>query len=340
MTPDVRHAWLQKHPSPAAARGEFHWYPAGGDRELRASVVEQTRGVDAPAVFWQLAPGRVVWAQVFAAVAPTDGRRYAGLVLSIAEDARAPAVELLQRIACPAAEPWSEAPHAAPRLRAPAGSLEIAGIARALIGGGDAVVADSHDAALPERIASVERWMPARIANAARAGVWRSGAALPSWSGDRVAGVVAAAWRDPKSRAAQAWTLLCELAAARERTVDEIAAELGGADAGGISSPSALLTDDERAALGRDPVRDFTALLHAWGRGRLDASATAATLPARLADALALRVLAQLLADRDPRAPLTEARWHALLPAARRSMLFETAIRRAGSLRALEGIHA
>ncbi len=27
-----RDAWLQKHPSPVASRGEFHWYPDGVDR--------------------------------------------------------------------------------------------------------------------------------------------------------------------------------------------------------------------------------------------------------------------------------------------------------------------
>lgn len=386
----IRNAWLQKHPSPAATRGEFHWYPAEGDRELRTSFVERARGVDAPAVLWQLAPGRVSWARVFAAIAPDDGRRYAGMVLTIAEAAGATVEELLEALEVPEAAPWSEAVSAArgaaedaavstedaaggaevmrdagrgagvsamdvsrrrARVRrwsardaaatagaidtASAGELggdgrvsegEIAAIARALLAGGDAGLAEPDRAELPRLVASVERWMPADAKRRTRAGAWRIGSASPAM--DRVAGLVAAAWHDPASRAAQAWTLLCELAAAKERTVDEIAGELGAAD-----QPVAVLTDAERAALGE--ARDFAATLHAWGRGRLDAVASASTLASRLADAVALRVLARLVDGRDPRAPIAEARWHALLPASRRSMLLDAVARRAASLRSL-----
>ena len=63
----VRHAWLQKHPSPAANSGEFHWYPVGGDRDLRAELAERGHGIEPPAVLWGLAPGRVVWARAFGA---------------------------------------------------------------------------------------------------------------------------------------------------------------------------------------------------------------------------------------------------------------------------------
>jgi hypothetical protein len=123
--------------------------------------------------------------------------------------------------------------------------------------------------------------------------------------------------------------LLCELAAAQERTVDALAAELAAA----APPAAAALTDAERAVLGE--ARDFAGVLHAWGRGRLDGVASAATLPARLAEALALRVLACLMTDRDPRGPIAEARWHALLPAARRAVLLDTVVRRAASLRTL-----
>src|SRR5262245_2166376 len=109
MTIAIRHAWLQKHPSPAASRGEFHWYPPEEDRELRASFVERSRGVDAPAVLWQLAPGRASWARMFAATAPVDGRRYVGMVLTIAEGERAEPAELLEALEVPEAAPWSEA---------------------------------------------------------------------------------------------------------------------------------------------------------------------------------------------------------------------------------------
>ncbi len=370
----IRHAWLQKHPSPAAERGEFHWYPQGDDRELRASFVERSRGVDAPAVLWQLAPGRVSWARVFAATAPVDGRRYVGLVLTTVEAEGVAAAELLEVLEAPEAAPWTEASEpghtiAAPppdrRLararrwsargtaaaavddgvpvraeeagggraaaalggRADAGSpAEVAAIARALLGGGDAALAEPDRADLPRLAASVERWMPPSVVARPRVGAWRTGAAPQA--PDRVAGLIAAAWRDPGSRAAQAWALLCELAAARERTVDETAAELAA-----IEQPAAALTDAERAVVGEPP--DFAATLHAWGRGRLDAVPGAATLPARLAGVVALRVLASLIADRDPRGAIAEARWHALLPAARRAVLLEEVARRAASLRAL-----
>jgi hypothetical protein len=71
-----RHAWLQKHPSPLTSDGEFHWYPdvpQVGDRELRAGLVERVRGIEPPAVLWQLERGRVAWGQVFSATAPLDG---------------------------------------------------------------------------------------------------------------------------------------------------------------------------------------------------------------------------------------------------------------------------
>ena len=86
-----RHAWLQKHPSPLTSGGEFHWYPdvpQVGDRELRAGFVERVRGIEPPAVLWQLERGRVAWGQVFSATAPLDGRRYVGLVLSVVEGHR------------------------------------------------------------------------------------------------------------------------------------------------------------------------------------------------------------------------------------------------------------
>jgi hypothetical protein len=367
----LRHAWLQKHPSPAATRGEFHWYPPDGDRELRASFVERSRGVEAPAVLWQLAPGRVSWARVFAATAPTDGRHYIGLVLTTAEAEGASAADLLEALEVPAAEPWSCAsePESVtatvqrPRAHARRGAAtaaaemaalaaaaevaviarpllgenvpacwrvgspaEVAVIARSLLGGGDAVLAAPDRPDLARLVASVERWLPPAVAGWPRRGAWRRGASpqVP----DRVADLLAAAWSDPGSRAARAWTLLCELAAAKARTLDALAAELAQAE-----QPAAALTDAERAVLGE--ARDFAGILHVWGRGRLDAVASAATLPSRLADAVALRVLACLMADRDPRGPIAEARWHALLPEARRAVLLDTVVRRAASLRAL-----
>jgi hypothetical protein len=327
----VRHAWLQKHPSPAATRGEFHWYPEAADRELRAGFVERVRGVEPPAVLWQIEAGRVAWGQVFAATAPTDGRRYVGLVLTTVEGARSTA-ELLAAIEAPPPAPWCDGVAIGGARRRdderPPGAIrglvttrgDEAGVVRALLSGGAAAVADPARADLAPWMASIARVVPDR--GARRAGVLAVGA---SRAGDRVAELAAAAWREPGSRAASAWALLGELARARGETIDDVGAALDGFDA------SRALTDDERAVLGeRAGVIDT---LHAWGRGKLDGSASAATLPTRLADLVALRVVARLAAGEDARAAIAEARWHALLPARRRTALLAAVAARTASLR-------
>jgi hypothetical protein len=332
MTIALRHAWLQKHGSPAASRGEFHWYPAPGDHDLRSSFVQRSRGIDPPAVLWELAPGRASWAQAFAATAPSDGRRYVGLVLTIAEHAASTTGELLDAIALPAPVPWAPTPGpATDRPRQAADPREIAAIARALLSGGDGHVSDPTSRDLPARVASLEHWMPAGVSAGRRTGVWRVGP--DAGATDAVAELVAAAWRDPSTRAARAWRLLCELATASERSVDEVHAELAN------DASSTALTDEERAIVGAS--RDFTTVLHLWGRGRLDTTASSASLPARLADVVARRALACLIAGTDPAAAIAEARWHALLPAARRAALLDAVARHTASLRALvEGPHA
>jgi hypothetical protein len=325
MTANLRHAWLQKHPSPVASSGEFHWYPAEGDRDVRASCVERLRGVEPPAVLWELAPGRVVWAQPFAAIAPHDRRRYSGLVLTILDDAGAAPAALLRQLAIPPAVPWSTDPGALDELGG-VRSSEVTGVARALIAGGVARVSDPSDPELPGWVASIECLMPAAVAARTRRGTWTAGAPAPTQP-DRIAELIAAAWRDPGSSAARAWRLVVELAEARAQTVDELGAELAVTDAIGA------LTEAEREALPGD--HDFVEVLHAWGRGRFDRCATAGTLTVRLADAVALRVLARLVDGSDERVAVAEARWHALLPAARRQTLLDTVAHRAVSLRPL-----
>ena len=371
----TRHAWLQKHPSPRATGGEFHWYPdapEAADRELRASFVERVRGIEPPAVLWQVEPGRIAWGQVFSATAPVDGRRYVGLVLSVVEG-DASSAELLAQVDPPPAAPWTRdavvpvAPRGEiapggtsartpePRQRptanggpdaalvAPAreAALEIevlprslrgdvAGIVRALLDGGTAQVDEPASAELPRWTASIERVLPP--SNKLRRGVWNT-VAQRTAGRDRVAELAAWAWREPGSRAAKAWTLLGELAVARGESIDQVGRALEAADA------RAALTAAERAELtGGSRVVD---VLHAWGRGRLDRSPSAATLPARLADLVALRVVAQLAAGDDPRDAIAEARWYALLSAPRRAALLAAVAQRAASLRDLvEAPHA
>jgi hypothetical protein len=332
-----RHAWLQKHPSPRATGGEFHWYPEAGDRELRAGFVERVRGVEPPAVLWLLERGRVAWGQVFSATAPLDGRRYVGLVLSVVEGDR-PLADLLARLAPPPAAPWTDGVATESRRRTLAvqelASLkrsargDVAGVARALLSGGAASVEDPADQDLPPWIASIERVLP-EPGPGPRSGAWRTGGA--NGSRDRVAELAAAAWREPASRAARAWTLLCELATARGEPVDRVGVALEAIDAG------AALTVGERTDLaGCDRVID---VLHAWGRGRLDRSPTADTLPARLADLVALRVLVRLAAGEDPDGAIAEARWYALLSTPRRNALLAAVAQRTASLRALIEAH-
>ena len=319
----VRHAWLQKHPSPAASGGEFHWYPHDGDRELRAACVERLRGVDPPAVLWEFAPGRVVWARSFAATAPSDDRRYVGLVLTIAErDAALPA-DLLAELASPPAAPWTAASPIEARRR---GSLagEPRAVVRALLSGGTARVDDPIDPELAPWIGSIERCMPASVTARTRRGAWIADDRAAD-APDRVAQLAVAAWRDPASTAARAWRLLGELGDARGQSVDDV---VSASDA---SAPDAL-SAAERAAL--PGIRRLVDVLHAWGRGRLDRCATPSTLT-RLADAVALHVLARLAAGRDARPAIAEVRWYALLPTDRRIALLEAVAARAASLRSL-----
>jgi hypothetical protein len=332
-----RHSWLQKHPSPLATRGEFHWYPEVGDRELRAGFVERVRGIEPPAALWQLERGRVAWGQVFSATAPLDGRRYVGLVLSVVEGDR-PAADLLATLAPPVAGPWTAASateshgrdlavqELAGAKRAARG--DVAGVARALLSGGAANVEDPTSAELPRWIASIERVLPEPGARP-RCGVWSIGGA--SGARDRVAELIAAAWHEPASRAARAWTLLCELAIARGEPVDRVGVALEAVDAG------AVLTPAERADVADGA--SVVDVLHAWGRGRLDRSPSAATLAARLADLVALRVLARLASGDDPAGAIAEARWYALLSAPRRDALLAAVAQRTASLRLLVEAH-
>jgi hypothetical protein len=347
-----RHAWLQKHPSPLTSAGEFHWYPEAarpGDRELRAGLVERVRGIEPPAVLWQLERGRVAWGQVFAATAPLDGRRYVGMVLSVVEGNR-PAGDLLAALAPPPAAPWSDGLAVASRSHEPTVQElaavrretrgDVAGVVRALMSGGPARVDDPESPGLPAWIASIERILP-EPGGKPRCGVWcavasgpggssaTAGAAAAPGARDRVAELAAVAWREPASRQARAWTLLCELAAARGESIDTVGAALVAVD------PGAALTADERA-LAPGGVVD---VLHAWGRGRLDRSPAAGTLTARLADLLALRVLTRLASGDEPGAAIAEARWYALVPAARRTQLLAAVAQRTASLRAVVEAH-
>lgn len=324
----LRHAWLQKHPSPVAAGGEFHWYPREGDRELRTQIVERLRGLEPPSVLWELAPGRIVWARSFSAIAPIDGRRYVGLVMTIAEGLANPC-DLLCALDVPAAAPWTSNAELAtghaliselpgPSELAEVGPSELVALARGLLSGGTQRLAEPHAQDLPLLAAAIERQLPETLTPKQRRGAWLADGDRVE-TRDRVAELFVAAARAPTSAEARAWRLLCDLAETRREPPDAVVA----------ADP---LTVEERALSERS---DLTSQLHAWGRGRFDRSPTVGSLPDRLADAVALRVLAELEGGGDPRQPIAEARWYALLPARRRDQLLATLVTRASSLRSL-----
>jgi len=294
----IRRAWLQKHATPAARAGEFHWFPAAGDRELRARLVEQLASVQRDAVLWRLEPRIAVWARTFVATAPDDGRRYTGLAVAVAEGDGGP-TRLLDALLPSRAEPWTDA------FVEPAAGFEPcvlpgrAAIARALLGGGAAAIGELSRPGLPRAIAAIERRMPAHVAARARCGAWLVDA--PPRAPDRVAELAVA---PPGSHAARAWQLACELAS-DARDVDAVIAAAAADDAAWVRT------------------------LNAWGRGRLACELDA------LADGVALRALGKLLADRDPALAIAEVRWHALLPRARRGELLAAVAERTAALRGL-----
>ncbi|MCB9559629.1 MAG: hypothetical protein H6708_04415 [Kofleriaceae bacterium] len=96
----MRRAWLQKHPTPLGADGDFHWWPG----DVAAATRTRLAGADAPLTLW-LAPGQVSWARRFTAVAPADDRRYTG-VAAVVVAGDAPTAALLGAAPVPAAAPW------------------------------------------------------------------------------------------------------------------------------------------------------------------------------------------------------------------------------------------
>jgi hypothetical protein len=312
------HAWLQKHATPTARGGEFHWHPASA---ALPALAERLHGASPPCVLWELSPGRVVWALAFAATAPSDGRRYTGLAVAIASG-DASIVELLRALVVPPARPWSN-DAAVPAGEAPRLGDGVA-IGSALLSGGDAWLGDPCHAGLPPVIAELEALVPRDIAARTRLGTWRADDGIARLVRHDPAGeLLAAAWRDPRGASAIAWRATCELAAARGDNVVELAREICDDDRGDVAR---ALTTDERALLG-EPLA-WPRVVNAWGRGRLRARDAGD----RLADVLAARVIAELARAGDARAAIADVRWHALLPAARRAELFATLARRTASL--------
>lgn len=275
---EIRRAWLQKHPTPVAGAGEFHWYPAAAtpdEARLRGWVVEQVQGSGAPAVWWELLPGRVIWASVFSAISPTDARPYRGVALSVAEGAASlSAAALLARLVPAAPKPWS-AQMSRGSAGAPAGGPDQAAwqhpllLARAVLGGGLAPVEDPHDPALPARLAPLVALLPPELSRHPRRGQLRraaEGTSAPPGehaAADPLAALLVAAWQAEgaaRRRARAAWTLLGELAFAGERggqpdeTEGDAADDAGGAEAALLALEDALAHGEEARARAVTPA--------------------------------------------------------------------------------------
>ena len=315
----IAHAWLQKHATPTARGGEFHWHPA---ENALPALIERLHGATPPCVLWELAPGRVVWAQAFAAIAPSDGRRYTGLVATISAGATASPAAMLGELVVPPAEPWSASPAGEPDELPRTALGDGVAIAQALLFGGDAELAQPTHRGLPRAIAELEALVPADMA-ATRTGTWRAPrgiATLARASYEPAAELLAAAWR---GRSAP-WRATIELARAQRRDVRDVARSIKDG-----APLERVLTIAERAVLG-EPLA-WSRVVNAWGRGKL----AAADVTVRIADALAARVIGELASGRDGRAAIAAVRWHALLPAARRSALLATLAERTASLHKL-----
>jgi hypothetical protein len=281
---EVSHAWLQKHPTPVAGGGEFHWYPGAGegggiDARLRGRVVEQVQGLTAPSVWWELAPGQVIWASVFSAISPGDSRPYRGVALCVVRG-DAPAEALLARMVPAPPRPWQAEPPsitAAGEAEAHALSMrDAARLARAMLRGGAAAVSHPHQAALPARLAELMKLLPAEIAESPKSGQLRQageasqlgqlgpmsatgeadGGDERAGGGDALAELLARAWLAEgaaRRSARAAWTLLCELGCADDE-LPEPAAPAACSTTGGAAAQrldeilTASRAAEERAA--------------------------------------------------------------------------------------------
>ncbi|HEX4456057.1 MAG TPA: hypothetical protein VH143_34590 [Kofleriaceae bacterium] len=318
----IAHAWLQKHATPTARGGEFHWHPA---ENALPALIERLHGATPPCVLWELAPGRVLWAQAFAATAPSDSRRYTGLVATIAAAANATPAELLAELNVPAAEPWSTGSTTGSDELSRAALGDGVAIAQALLFGGDAELAAPTHREMPRAIAELEALVPADVVAArARTGTWRAPrniATLARASYEPAAELLAAAWRGRGTP----WRATIELARSQHRDIRDVARAIAVPD----TQLERALTIAERAVLG-EPLA-WPRVVNAWGRGKL----AAPDVTVRIADALAARVIGELASGRDGRAAIAAVRWHALLPAARRTALLATLAERTACLQEL-----
>lgn len=324
MRVEVRHSWLQKHPTPRSARGDFHWYPEEGDAAARTALA--ARAGEGGEVHWRIEPGRVTWALSFAEVAPADGRSYVGLAVTTASaDSRdAPASALLAAIAPLAPAPWRDQPTVAtvdvvvpPKHAAATATIAIEtarSLAQGLWRGGAASVPDPADRTLPRLFATLETWLPDAIREKPRSGTLVGDGSAPSagplfhYLGRAWALPAEIAARDP-GMGRRAWSAAMGLAARAQLSPEAIFDELEALSRSWNTAPelAALLAStgtvraDELAACDArapapltaagDAGRLWSRVVHYWGRGLLAGDG----LDRRLGALLARRIVADHL---------------------------------------------
>ena len=354
----LRHEWLQKHPSPRSAGGDFHWFPSEVDADLRALLAEGARA--GGQALWRLDARRVAWAVSFAEIAPADRRRYVGLAVTVAEPvgAAATAAELLAAVPVLPAAPWRDQPAAAeveiapPAAHAAAPSpapVDPSSAAQALWQGGALIAADPTAPSVPAALATLESWLPAAVRARPRAGTVLAAKTPDAPPPAPLHHYLGLAWALPPAIAARdadygrrAWQLALGAAARAGATAEALFDELAAlarawdtaADLDAYLARTGTVRADERAACDRRAPAPLAAatdagwlwsrVVHYWGRGLLAGDG----LDERLAALLARRVVADHLFHLDapeqaalPERYLRRLRWESLLPEARAAQL-------------------
>src|SRR5262249_22575218 len=313
------------------AGGDCSGTPVGRGGAAQAIAAAGARA-DAGVAVWSIGPRHALWLRGFAAVAPAEQRRYVGWSGCAAEPAEAddeaawaqalPAV--LARFTLPPARPFAPAdgpgaPNDAVVTVEPTGALldpELApddgeAVARALCAGGDAVLADPHDAALPAWWGRMLSWLPPDERVRPRAGLLaaHAAAAAPAPAAEPQRNLYHYLHRCWQHRARRPWRLVLELRAFKPVSLADLFEELTGLAAAWehaadleayLIRSGALAQQEIQAAHAHAPAplrgpdvgdagRLWNRILHYWGRGFLGARARG-EVAERLAGVLARRI--------------------------------------------------
>ncbi len=348
----VQPLWQQKHPSPSSASWEFHWHPRALDGAVTSAVAAMDLALAGGSGFL-LGPRQLVWLRTFSATSASEQRGYVGLAGVWVRPAPGDEISwpdmvpaLLAGLELPAAAPHTGAPDATrtvelePLPPGPVDAVDPEALARIVVAGGRAAVAEPGDAALASLVGRALAWLPpaARVRERRGAFVADTRLVTPTAGVDEhIVHYLARAWitGDPS-----AWRLIATACAASGRGLVELFRDLtdlsaaweSGKDlarwlAAGVIAPDELERCDAAApaplfAEPGDAGLLWNRVLHYWGRGFLAGPG----LEQRLARVLAGRVLVDHLvrldeAATDPLRYLRRLRTEALLPSPRVAVL-------------------